>query len=452
MAEEEIEPRFAMLETIREFGLEQLAATGEHDDVAARHLAWCLRLAARAERAYWGAEQGIWHGRLRRELDNIRAALQWAEARGDHETVLELAGLLGIFWQINGYAVEGTRWLERALAAGTPGRTNARARALFAAGLMAWVGGDWPLGIGRCEASADLWRELGDTWNYALAINVLGMLRGETGDIPGGRRDLEESLRIYRELGDSWGIGLGLFDLGKLLTYAKAYDEAAELMEQSLPHFRAAGDTWQIIETLADLGGIAQVRGDWQLAADLAGESLALVRSLGWRWYLPEGLELLAGVAIAIGQVKRGVHLLAAVEALREATGAARQPVFRESYARNVELARAKLGKLAFAAAWATGRTLDVAHAIDEALDIAMLVNRRQAGERAQDLAQTMGLTQREAEVLRLLATGQSDRQIGDRLFISARTVTTHTSNIYQKLGIHGRSEATAWAVKHGLV
>ena len=205
--EEGLDPRFGMLETIREFGLEQLAARGEDTDVARRHVAWCLDLAARAERAYWGAEQGIWHARLRREIDNVRAALRWAESRGDHETVLELAGLLGIFWQINGHAVEGARWLEGALARGAATRTSGRARALFAAGLMAWISGDRPLGIERCEASADLWGELGDTWNYSLTINVLGMLRGETGDIDGGRRDLEESLRLYQQLGDAWGSG-----------------------------------------------------------------------------------------------------------------------------------------------------------------------------------------------------------------------------------------------------
>jgi predicted ATPase/DNA-binding CsgD family transcriptional regulator len=450
--DEELEPRFGMLETIREFGLEQLAAGGEEAAVTERHVAWCLCLAEQAERAYWGTEQGIWHARLRREIDNVRAALRWAEAHGDDQTILHLAGLLGIFWQMNGHAMEGARWLEGALARDQLTRTSARERALFAAGLMAWISGDRPLGVERCETSAELWQELGDTWNYALAINVLGMLRGETGDIEGGRRDLEESLRLYLELGDAWGIGLGYFDLGKLLTYAKAFDEAGDLIEQSLAYFRAVGDRWQITEALADLGGVAQARGEWRRVATLAAESLEIVRSQGWRWYLPESLELLAGVAVSVGHVKRGVQLLGAVEALREATGAARQPVFREPHARNMELARAKMSKEAFTVAWATGRTMELAHAIDEALDIAALMTRRPAGDGVQDPAQAMGLTQREAEVLRLVAAGQSDRQIGDRLFISARTVTTHTSNIYQKLGVHGRSEATAWAVKHGLV
>ena len=246
------------------------------------------------------------------------------------------------------------------------------------------------------------------------------------------------------------GIGLGYFDLGKLLTYAKAYDEAGHLIETSLPYFRSVGDRWQITEALADLGGVAQARGEWQRVARLAAESLEIVRSQGWRWYLPEGLELLAGVAIAIGHVKRGTQLLGAVEALREATGAARQPVFRATHARNAETARAKLGKEAFAAAWATGQTME--RRTRSTRRSTSRGSRRSARPaRHPGAGPGHGLTQREAEILRFLATGLSDRQIADRLFISARTVTTHTSNIYQKLGIRGRSEAVAWAVKHGL-
>jgi non-specific serine/threonine protein kinase len=388
---------------------------------------------------------------LKRDIDNVRAALRWADGRRDDELILRLAGLLGIFWQINGPAAEGARWLNPALARGAPVSKAVRAQALFASGLLGWVSGDYEGGTAQCAASVELWQEVGDTWPWALALNVLGMLRGELGDQAGARRDLEESLALYRKVGHDWGIGLGLFDLGKALTYEQSYDEAGALIEASLVHFRAIGDQWQTAEALADLGGVAQMQGDMARVAALAAESLRVTRAQGWLWYLPEGLELLAGVALARGETERAIRLYGAADTQREASGAVRQPVFRAPYTRNIAAARTALGEDSFASAWAEGRNTSLEHAIEEALAIAATSPGEADGIKSDSPLPDIGLTERELEVVRLLASGRTDREIAEALFLSPRTVNSHTSRIYAKLGIGSRAEATAWAVRQGL-
>ncbi len=332
-----------------------------------------------------------------------------------------------------------------------PGAEGGSGPGLFAFGFLGWVSGDYERGTDQCAASVELWQEVGDTWSWALALNVLGMLRGEMGDQAGARRDLEESLALYREIGREWGVGLGLFDLGKALTYEHLYDESGALIEASLVHFRAIGDRWQSAEALADLGGVAQVQGDMARVATLAAESLRVTRSQGWLWYLPESLELLAGVALARGDTERAVRLFGAADAQREASGAARQPVFRAPDTRNIAVARTALGQDTFASAWAEGRSTSLEQAIEEALTIADTSPGEANGVTSDTTLPDVGLTERELEVVRLLACGRTDREIAEALFVSPRTVNSHTARIYAKLGIGSRAEATAWAVRHGL-
>jgi hypothetical protein len=362
-----------MLETIREFALERLAASGDEDRVRRAHAAWCIDLAERAEAELWGPGQTVWLARLRRDHDNLRSALRWGEQRGDDGLILHLGGKLGIFWMIHGYVTEGAGWLDGALARGPTVPSTVRAQALFASGLFGWISGHYAQGVERCAASLELWRASEDTWHAALSLNVLGMLRGEQGDHNAARRDLEESLAMYRAIGHEWGIGLGLFDLGKALTYAHDYAAAGSLIEASLVHFKATGDHWQMAEALADLGGIAQRQDEMDRVAILAAESLRLNREQGWLWYVPESLELLGGVARARGKPACAARILGAAEARREASGAARQPVFREPYAELVAALREALGPGVFAAEWATGRAMALEQVMDDALAVATL-------------------------------------------------------------------------------
>jgi predicted ATPase/transcriptional regulator with XRE-family HTH domain len=216
------EPRVLMLETIREYTLERLAARGEAEALRARHLAHYLALAEAAAPHLRGAEQIVWAERLEAEHDNFRVALAWAHDHGaadlsstaGAEAELRLAGALFWFWDMRGYSSEGRRWLEGALARiNGPTHTAAWATALYAAGGLAASQGD---SRARLEESVAIWRELGDRRGLALALSVgtsLGWAMLKERRVAAARALFAEGVALWRELGDRWGLAWALWSL-----------------------------------------------------------------------------------------------------------------------------------------------------------------------------------------------------------------------------------------------
>ena len=198
------------------------------------------------------------------------------------------------------------------------------------------------------------------------------------------------------------------------------------------------------------LAKIARNRRDDARAATLYAESLSLLWDQGDKVGAAGCIRGLASVAAVFGLFERAARLFGATEALRQAIGA---PIPRHHARchRAVETVRAGLGKEAFAAAWASGRTMPLVQAIAEALEVAAAAPQASARGRIAGLATSTGLTPRELEVLTLLVADRSHREIAQPLFVSDRTVETHVHNIYAKLDIHTRRQAAAWAVRHGL-
>ena len=174
-------PRFGMLETVREFALEQLAANGEVDDIRGRHAAWCLHLAEQAEIATWGGpEQTKWLDRLDPDLPNLRGALGWLEETSDTEATLRLAGALLGLWFHRSHRTEGYAWLQRALARADAAPTVGYAKVLAAlAKLGTFLGNTQPA---YAAESLAMWTELGDAWRAADARLALGMVLTRQGD------------------------------------------------------------------------------------------------------------------------------------------------------------------------------------------------------------------------------------------------------------------------------
>ena len=190
-------PRFAMLETIREYAAERLEESGEAEELRRRHAAHFLGLAEEAEPNLRGSP-GDWLERLEREHDNFRAALDRLEASGAGETALRLAGALWRFWYLKGHLAEGRRRLESVLR--TDGRpTAARAKALNGAAVMAVNSGDGAAARLRAEEALALHRELGDAWGAAYSGFMLGAAED---DAARAQQLYEESVRVFRELGD----------------------------------------------------------------------------------------------------------------------------------------------------------------------------------------------------------------------------------------------------------
>ena len=266
----------------------------------------------------------------------------------------------------------------------------------------------------------------------------------------------EEALTLYRAVGDTGNVAYTYANLGRVATAQGDEAVARPLFEESLRRFRAIGDKTGLAYALHNLGLVAYRQGDNRRAVDHYVEALTLRREVEDRRGIAECLEGLAAVALAGSEPARGARLLGAAEALRHAISAPVPPTDRAAHARSVAATRARLGPAAATAAWTAGRSLTLEAALAEAFAAASAAQDEAAAApapAATTSASTLpaGISEREAEVLRLLATGLTNAQIADRLFISPRTVNAHLHRIYAKLDVPSRAAAIRFALDHGL-
>jgi predicted ATPase/DNA-binding CsgD family transcriptional regulator len=501
------EPRFVMLETIREYGRECLEASGEREETRRAHMYYHLALAEEAEPKLASAEREQWVHRLENEHDNLRAALSWAVERNEADIVLRLGGALWRFWLMQGHLSEGRKFLEKALAVAggeSGGLTTQvlpaiRAKALGGAGILTHYQGDYRQAKGLCEESLALFRALGDQRGMAAALNGLGLIARASNDYAEARALHEESLALLRALDDTWGIAEALFLLTRVAFALGDYTTGKSLCEESLALFRALGDRRGMAETLATLGlaafyhgnytaelpsmeeGLALfrelgdrrdsarmlwflgnkafVQDDYAKARTCYAEALTTFRELGEKWYIAICLEGLAEVAVAQGQPEWAAHVLGAAAFLREALGVSPPANYPANYERTVAITQAQLGEERFAEAWAEGREMTLEHVLAEQAHATtpgqtstVPTIPQPTGTAALPLAYPDELTPRELEVLRLVASGLSNAQMAEQLIISPRTVHAHVRSIYSKLGIASRAVATHYAIEHKLI
>ncbi len=291
--EVEGEGRYTMLETVRRYAQARLAESGELATVKSRHGEYFLCLAGQAQRSLSGPRESYWLGRLDREYDNIRAALDGA---ADGTLLQQLAGSMWRYWYFRGYLAEGSRILERAIQAegGTP---SSRSTALLGAAVMLWKFGDYAGADARFEEALGLFRELGDRTGIAMALNTQGLAMVERGQTDEARSQFEASLEIYRELEIGAGIGFTLENLGVAAIGSGALDQAEELLQESLRHFHAAQCEQLSGTVLRHLAQIAVTRRDFEVASRLLEESVKIHERFGHR-------ENLALAALRLGAVK----------------------------------------------------------------------------------------------------------------------------------------------------
>jgi predicted ATPase len=372
--------RFGMLETIREFALEQLAAAGEEPELRRRHAAWCLGLAERAEPELTGLEQARWLARLDAEHGNLRAALGWAIARRDAETALRLGGALHRYWSYRGHYAEGRGWLEQALALGDKVPAAVQAKALLGTAVMTHFQDDDEQAA-TCDAEAlALYRALGDTAGIAAAHQHLGIVALAQGDHARATTHGEEATARFRDLDDPWGLGTALNLLG-LVAYAQGeHERAMSLLEEAVALERPLEDRNALAYSLNNLALVTLAQGDYGRAAALQEESLTLWQGSRNMIVLAHSLENLAMIAAARNEYARAARLLGATEALRERIGAPGRPsdrdqrdryiaLDRDQRDRHIALARVQLGVDAFAAAREEGRAMSLDDALAFALD-----------------------------------------------------------------------------------
>jgi predicted ATPase/class 3 adenylate cyclase len=364
--------RFAMLETIREFALEELAETGGEADARRKHATYFLTLTEEAEPLLIGREQRLWLDRLEIEHDNLRAAIGWALAE-EPETALRLTAALARFWDIRGHIAEGKAWLERALAA-TNDDAVARAKAIHGAGVLAATQGDSAQAVAWHEAGLRLARQRSDTIIVARTLHELGRIATVHGDSERGTPMLQESLELFREQNDQHGVATSLNYLGEAARFAGDLDDAQRWYDEALTLYRQLGDGVGINVALLNLGATAHARGDLVRATTLYREATAAAHDIADREGIAYGLAGLAGVALDQGDPEAAARLLGSAAALNAASGAVLEPSEQAAAERAAATASAALGPGIFAGAWGAGEAMSVDEAIAEAVRVSAAI------------------------------------------------------------------------------
>lgn len=393
--------RYRLLETVRQYATDRLAASGESARMRERHQDFYRAWSEETAPQLWGPEQPVWLHRWEQEHDNLRAALEG----GNPETALRIAGVVWRFWYYRGYFREGCERLALMLAdARVIERPTARAKALGGAAVLAYAQSDYDAAQPLFEESLRLYRELQDKEGIAFSLGNLGIIASKQGDYPTARALYEESLALKRELGNKLGIAATLVNLGIVAYEQGDYPTARLLYEESLALEREAEHKWGIAGLLDNLGNVALKQGnhataqafyeesltlyreldskqgigtaltglgdvacdqgDYAAAQALYLESLASQRELGTKLNLVELLEEFAALAAAQQQAERAVRLWGATEALREEISSPLAPSDRSRQGRRVEQVRAQMGENSFAEAWAAGRAMSLEQTI----------------------------------------------------------------------------------------
>lgn len=445
-------PRYRMLETIREFGLDQLATSDQEVRARSRHADWCIALAERAMPHLKGPQAGTWLATLEREHANMRLALTWLVEQDDSPRLVRLTGALWSFWHEHTYYAEGRRWLDQAVARSAAAPAVDRIRLLGGAGTIAWYQTDITQALAWHEQVLALTREIGDRFEEARSLSNLGALATELGEHDLAMARFEASLSLAREIGEPEPVVMSLHNLAHATWLHGHPATAIDRLQEALALAQQHSITWIIPSIFTGIGFAALDLGDFGRAVASLHESLALAQARGNDGDLIDVLEGLARVSAATGRPEQAVRLFGAADALRDEIDVAMAPIEREFFAPLFTSLRNALETTGFATAWANGKALSREDALSEARDVSPTPAAPSPQEAARRYAPRHGLTRRELEILRLIAAGQSNREIGDTLFITSATVARHLANLYAKLGVDTRARAAAYAHQHGLV
>ena len=378
---EDEEPRFAMLETIREYAAELLETGGEADETQRAHALYFLALAeaTQPESVVPTRRQRWWWTRLEREHDNLRAALRWAIQKGEKATAARFALALWRFWSAR-HLDEGFRWLEAVLTmGGTPGaepEKEARRRAflLLVAGILATRHGDYERAVALDEASLTLYRDLGHEKSTHGPLRELGAVAYHRGDYDRAVRLGEQALAVAREFGNASGSALAACNLADALRARGDLEAARTLLQESQSSLRSRKQTLPdinaLVNTLNRLGSIQCEKGDYARAEKSYVESLRLMwQYVGRAYETASCLEGLARVAAMQDRPERAAWLLGASTALRDEMGTPLTPISRADHDQASEAALEALGEAAFETAWTTGNETPFETTIVAALD-----------------------------------------------------------------------------------
>ena len=319
------EPRYAMLETLREYALEQLAGMGEQEEIQRRHIQCFAGLVGQAEAAIAGREQRLWLDRLETDHANLRLAIETARERGDSADAVAIAGGLRTFWYVHGHAKEGLSVLDTVLvdADGTP--ALARSKAHNGAAMLASDLGDYAAVRRHLLRSLELAEELGDPLRVGIAQMNLGNVALYEQNWDEAERLYQEALRIYREVGDLREQAIVLEDLGLVALGRGDVEGAIATLEEAIEHARAAEAPHEIGSARLELARVLISRGESERPRRLAADAYDIFSALDARSRIADSLETFAGIAATTAAYDDAARLFGAAEAIRTSIGTVRQ-------------------------------------------------------------------------------------------------------------------------------
>jgi tetratricopeptide (TPR) repeat protein len=351
------EPRFLMLETIREYALERLAAEGQLDTLRRRHAAWAHALVVRAETQMWGTGQEEWLDRLDDEHANLRAALGWSRQSGDGLLALELAAGANQFWWYRGHLAEGRDWLERALAHGADQPPALRAKALRGLTTIARLQGDYAYADERGREALTLSRQSNDLPGVVRALAYLSNVALARDRPARAAALLDESVALGREIGGT-DLALPTLNRANLALSQRDYENTLELSREAAKLFRELGNAEGLATSLFNIASALLRQGRHVEALPSVLESLTLFERMGYDYGVALCLESVASVLAAEGSLIDAVRLLGAADALLQSSGATRELPEFEGVQSTVASLRRQLPTTTIEMEYAKGRSL----------------------------------------------------------------------------------------------
>lgn len=478
--------RYRMLDTVRELAAEQAAAAGEMTGLRTAHRDCMLSIAeAIASVAYirgepsWPERVALYH-KARADRANFNLALAWCVQRGNAEAGLRLCHALSGYWLASGEVAEGAGWIDRLLAIDTPVPPAVRARALAVRAEMAFeqlgyaaaaafareclelsrlvsdgnpaaayrllaltelVSGRTEQALGHADAAVAAATTMADDWEHGVAIAVRAAVIAARGDLTAAEKAFRQALDVLQD-NNGWGVANVRYGLGQIARARRDLDAAAEHFGAALSLYRQIDARPEMARCLAGIGRIALARGDLTVAAGSLTESVRLSLATGHRLAIARGLQALATLASALGEAEHAVRLAGAAQAASEAASAQPSASAARRLGGLLEAAAASLGPDAVASLLAEGKAMSPYQAVQ--------LLAAHAAAPAAPAGASGPLSGRELEIATLAASGVSNREIAEQLFIAPATVARHLANIFTKLGVGSRAQLAAWMAQHG--